>query len=101
MTAFQMNERKALDAFQEEMDRFGLKVARSTSGCFGDDTLETYRLRMQTEYLPVKGNKELLLELKRQRYCIDKYGDRDRRTGRISYRFTVRKTVTISTKEVA
>ena len=100
MTAFQMNERKALDAFQEEMDRFGLKVARSTSGCFGDEALKTYRLRMQTEYLPVKGNKELLLELKRQRYCIDKYGNRDGRTGRVAYRFTVRKTVTISTKEV-
>lgn len=99
MTAFQMNERKALDAFQREMDRFGLKVARSTSGCFGDEALETYRLRMQTEYIQVKGNKELLLELKRQRYYITKYGDRDRQTGRLAYHFSVWKTVTIRTKE--
>lgn len=100
MTAFQVNERKALDAFQEKMNRFGLKVARSTSGCFGNEALTTYHLCMRTEYAPVKGNKDLLLELKRQRYWTFMRGFRNQQTGRLEYRFCVQKTVTIDTKEV-
>ena len=50
MTAFMMNERRALDEFQAEMDAYGLKVSRSTSGCFANEELTAYSLRMRTEY---------------------------------------------------
>lgn len=100
MTAFQINERAALDAFQAEMNPYGLKVSRSTSGRFANEELTAYSLTMQTEYMPVKGWKGPLDVLRDLGYQVSRYGDRDRRTGRMAYRFTVKKTVIISTKEV-
>ena len=99
MTAFMMNERRALDEFQAEMDAYGLKVSRSTSGCFANEELTAYSLRMRTEYEPVKGWKGPLDVLRDLGYHVSRYGDRDRRTGRLTYRFAVYKTVVIPTKE--
>lgn len=93
MTNHMKRTKDALDKFQEEMNEYGLKVNRSTSGHFSADSTR-YVLMMMTEAVEVKGNKELIERLKVDGWAVQKYSRRDMK-GVMYYVFIVKKVVHI------
>lgn len=76
LTQFQKNERAAADRFQEQMDRYGLKVDRSSSGGrYADECMEFFNVYLATVPMPAKGNKKLIEQLKNDGFCVFKWLD--------------------------
>lgn len=94
MTNYMKRERDARDAFQIEMNAYGLAVEHSTSCTIADDFSEKY-VTFQTEGQPVKGNKALIEKLEAAGYTVAKSMWRDKKTGRGYYVFRAKKTVTL------
>jgi len=93
MTEFMKREQEALDAFQEEMNKYGLKVARSVSGRYRRDG--DFEVRMHTEQHLLKGNKPLINRLCDDGYTFGIYNETDPKTGRRYGVFVVSKMATI------
>lgn len=94
MTNYMKRERDARDArdaFQTEMNAYGLTVSGYTDNWINDDLHVTF----QTEDQPVKGNKALIEKLEAAGYYIVKTMRRDKKTGRGYYVFDARKTVVL------
>lgn len=98
LTEFRKNELDAMDKFQKEIDQYGLKVDRSSSGgSYSDTCMEFFNLSIVTEKMPVKGNKALIKRLEEDgRYWVQKWLNTIPGTPR-QYVFRVCKVVTIAT----
>ncbi len=68
---FMQREDAKLDAFQEEMNEFGLTVSRSIAGRYSDDE-RTFYIDMRTQPEPLKGNKGTVERLKAAGYVVAK-----------------------------
>lgn len=76
LTQFQKNERAAADRFQEQMDRYGLKVDRTSSGGrYADECMESFNVYLATVPMPAKGNKKLIQQLKNDGFTVVKWLD--------------------------
>ena len=85
MTRFGKKMRDALDAFQCEMNQFGLYVnKRSFGGTYNSDGT-VFNLEAMTDPMPVKGNKTLLEKIEAAGYAIWKWS----RYGKNGHRYFV------------
>lgn len=97
LPTYKRNERAAKEQFQTEMNKYGLKIDRTSSGgMYRDNCMEFFNLHMVTEKLPVKGNKKLIERLEADHYWVQKWLNTIPGTPR-QYVFRVCKTATIAT----
>lgn len=97
LTTYQRNEQAAKEHFQQQMDKYNLKVDRSsTGGYYHDNCMEFFNLCMVTEKLPAKGNKKLIERLEADHFWVQKWLDTARGASR-KYVFRVCKTAMIAT----
>lgn len=100
MTRFQKKERDALDAYQREMNQFGLYVNKhSFCGSYNSDGT-AFNLEARTNELPVKGNKALIEKAEAAGYIVWKWSRNEEKTGRRYFVFTVVKIMPIQLDEL-
>ena len=95
MTAFQRNEQAAIDAFQAEMNEYGLTVSHSCGGHYANEELTEFSLHISTEAVPVKGNKAMIERLKNAGFHVDRHSAFRKPGNPMVYVFKVHKFVRI------
>lgn len=73
MTRFQKKEHDAVNAFQEEMNEFGLQVDRRSYGGMYSNDMTAFHLEISTIPQPVKGQKALIEKLEAAGYTVWKW----------------------------
>ncbi len=97
-TRFCKKEYDALDAYQREMNQFGLYVNRNSYGGSYNSDGTTFNLKLHTKALPVKGNKALIEKMEAAGYNIWKWS-RTHENGRRYFVFAVVKIFPIQLDE--
>ncbi len=98
MTRFQKKEQDAINAFQKEMNAFGLTVDRRSYGGMYSDDMTAFDLEISTIPQPVKGQKALIEKLEATGYTVWKWR-RDAGFERPYFVFAVRKVIPIQRED--
>lgn len=99
MTRFFKKELNALDAYQCEMNQFGLHVNKTGFGGSYSSDGTAFNLEARTNPTPVKGNKALIEKIEAAGYCVWTWMTKDWETGRRYYVFSVVKIMPIQRDE--
>ena len=100
MTDFMKKEFAAMDAFQERLDKYGLRVNRGgISGRYLSNDCSVFQACIYSETYPMKGKKQLIEQIRQDGLMVNTGMKMDSKTGKNYRTFWVVGTARINTKE--